>query len=108
MARTILNESNLPDSKRFIKKDEQDLGGFESWSDEGILLGYSTHSKAYKCYNKRLRKVVESVNVKVDEDPFKGNQLLAPYSEFLDDEDERQPKNESEEQAPSKTPNQYI
>lgn len=95
-------------SKCFIKRDEQDLGGFESQSDEGILSGHSTHRKAYKFYNKRLRKVVESVNVKVDEDSFKGNQLPTPYSEVSDDEDERKPETELEEEAPSKTPNRYV
>ncbi|XP_059077862.1 autophagy-related protein 25-like [Cryptomeria japonica] len=35
--------------------------------DEAKLPGYSTHSKAYKCFNKRLNKIVEYVNVKFDE-----------------------------------------
>lgn len=34
-------------SKCFIKRDEDRLGSFESRCDEGISLGYSTHSKAY-------------------------------------------------------------
>ena len=38
-----------------------------SKSDERIYLGYSTRSKAYKCLNINTNKVVESVNVKVDE-----------------------------------------
>ena len=29
-------------------------------SDEGILLGYSTKRKAYKCLNSNTNKVVES------------------------------------------------
>eukprot|EP00253_Pinus_taeda_P034218 PITA_34218 len=40
----------------------------ELWYDEGILLGYSPHSKAYKCYNKSLGKNVESIDVVVDEE----------------------------------------
>ena len=36
-------------------------------SDEGILIGYSTKSKAYKCLNSNTNKVVESANIKVDE-----------------------------------------
>ena len=35
--------------------------------EEGILLGYSTKSKAYKCLNTNTNKVMESVNVKIDE-----------------------------------------
>ena len=36
-------------------------------SDEGIFLGYSTRSKAYKCLNANTNKVVESANVNFDE-----------------------------------------
>ena len=36
-------------------------------SDEGIFLGYSTRSKAYKCLNVNTNKIVESKNVKFDE-----------------------------------------
>jgi hypothetical protein len=43
------------------------LGKFDSRDDEGIFLGYSSRSKAYRCYNKALGKIVESANVKVDE-----------------------------------------
>jgi len=43
------------------------LGEFEDRADEGIFLGYSTKSKAYRFYNKRLRKLVDSVDVKVNE-----------------------------------------
>ena len=32
-----------------------------------MFLGYSTKSKAYRCYNLRLRKIIESANVKIDE-----------------------------------------
>jgi hypothetical protein len=35
--------------------------------DKGILVGYSSTSKAYKCYNLRLNKVVESINVTINE-----------------------------------------
>lgn len=61
-------------SKCFIKKDMDGLGSFDSRSDEGIFLGYSSNNKAYKCYNKRLRRVIESVHVKFDEDMHKGFQ----------------------------------
>lgn len=45
-------------SKCFIKRNEEILGSFKSRNDEGIFLGYSTHSKAYRCFNKRLNKIV--------------------------------------------------
>jgi hypothetical protein len=43
------------------------LGKFDATIDEGIFLGYSTRSKAYRCFNKKMRKNVESTNVKVVE-----------------------------------------
>ena len=40
---------------------------FDAKSDEGIFLGYSTRSKAYKCLNANTNKVVENANVNFDE-----------------------------------------
>jgi hypothetical protein len=39
------------------------LGKFDSKSDEGIFLGYSTNSRAYRVFNKRTETVMESINV---------------------------------------------
>ena len=39
----------------------------DSRSNEGIFLGYSSMSKAYRVYNKRIKKVMETVNVVIDE-----------------------------------------
>ena len=36
----------------FILKDRENVGKFDSQSDEGIFLGYSSTSKAYRVYNK--------------------------------------------------------
>ena len=46
----------------FILKDGENVGKFDSRSDEGIFLGYSSTSKAYWVYNKRTRKVMETLN----------------------------------------------
>ena len=51
----------------FILKDRENVGKFDSRSDEGIFLGYSSTSKAYRVYNKRIMKVIETVNVVTDE-----------------------------------------
>ena len=50
----------------FIFKDRENVGNFDSRSNKGIFLGYST-SKAYRVYNKRTRKVMETVDVVIDE-----------------------------------------
>ena len=51
----------------FILKDTENVGKFDSRSDEGIFLGYSSTRKAYLVYNKRTKKVMETVNVVIDE-----------------------------------------
>ena len=54
-------------SNYFILKDRENVGKFDSRSDEGIFLGYSPISKAYRVYNKRTMKVMETMNVVIDE-----------------------------------------
>jgi hypothetical protein len=54
-------------SKCFIKREDGRMGKFDSHVDKGVLVGYSGIRKAYKCYNLRLNKVVESINVTIDE-----------------------------------------
>ena len=53
--------------KCFIKNNDEKLGKFEAREDEGILLGYSSRSKWYKCYNKRLWKIFECIYVVFNE-----------------------------------------
>jgi hypothetical protein len=43
------------------------MGKFDSRVDKGVLVGYSSTRKAYKCYNMRLQKVVKRINVTIDE-----------------------------------------
>ena len=50
----------------FILKDRENVGKFDSRNDEGIFLRYSSTSKAYQVYNKRTKKVMETVNVVID------------------------------------------
>lgn len=71
-------------SKCSIKRDDDSLGNFESRCDEGIFLGYSAHNKAYTCFNKRLKRVVESTKVKVDE-------MLQPCEQQKEDNEEVHP-----------------
>ena len=39
-------------------------------SDEGIFLGYSTNSRAYRVFNFRTKVMMESINVVVDGSPL--------------------------------------
>jgi hypothetical protein len=55
-------------SKCYILPDRENLGKFDSKSDEGIFLGYSTNSRAYRVFNKRTETVMESINVVNDDE----------------------------------------
>jgi hypothetical protein len=53
-------------SKCYILRDRENLGNFDSKSDEGIFLGYSTNSRAYRVFNKKTETVMESINVVIN------------------------------------------
>ena len=113
-------------SRCYIKRDAGKIGKFDSRVDEGIFVGYSSRRKAYKCYNLRLDKVVETINVKIDESILSPNrqedsneqdvgEIIQEEEEEENQEEEKQDDEELEEgsnqqvpQTPSKTPNQWI
>ena len=72
-------------SKCYIKRLDENLGNFNSRSDEGIFLGYASTKKAYICYNLRLHNIVESTDVKVDD--LKTTKIKHQET-ILDNEDE--------------------
>ena len=51
----------------YIINTKEHLGKFESKADEGIFVGYSLVSKAYRVYNRRLKIVQEAADVSFDE-----------------------------------------
>ena len=53
--------------KCFIHNNGKErLGIFNARSDEGILVGYSMNSKAYRVYNKRTKIIEESIHIVFD------------------------------------------
>ena len=50
---------------------------FDSRSDERIFLRYSSTSKAYQVYNKRTKKVMETVNVVINESLESGSKKFS-------------------------------
>jgi hypothetical protein len=54
-------------SESYIKREDGRMRKFDSRVDKGLLVGYSNTRKEYKFYNLRLNKVVESINVTIDE-----------------------------------------
>ena len=62
-------------------------------------MGYATNSKGYRCYNKRLHKLVDCIDVKVDEElPVRNISSDESRTEdTVEDEDEQVQGSEREE-----------
>lgn len=84
-------------SKFYIQRDEDNLGKFDNRAHEGKLLGYSTKSKAYLCFNKRLNKIVGSAYVRVDESNSKDLEIAIGYDSYEFGEMKKEEENKSEE-----------
>jgi hypothetical protein len=64
---TNVNHFKVFGRKCHIRREDGRMGKFDSCVDKGVLVGYSSTRKAYKCYNLRLNKVVESINITIDD-----------------------------------------
>ncbi|KAJ9542417.1 hypothetical protein OSB04_028923 [Centaurea solstitialis] len=51
----------------YILNNKDNLGKFDSKSNDGIFLGYSSISKTYRVFNKRRQAIEETIHVKFDE-----------------------------------------
>jgi hypothetical protein len=62
-------------------------------------LGYATNSKGYRCYNKRLHKLVGCIDIKVDEEILVRNvsNVEPRTKDTVEDEDEQVQGSEREE-----------
>ncbi|KAI3718322.1 hypothetical protein L6452_19187 [Arctium lappa] len=54
--------------KCFVLNDKESLNKFSAKADEGIFIGYSSTSAAYRVYIKKSKTIIEIVNVTFDED----------------------------------------
>nr|GEV37986.1 hypothetical protein [Tanacetum cinerariifolium] len=63
-ARTMLTFANLPS---FLWAEAIDVGKLKAKGNIEVFVGYSKESAAFRIYNKRTRKIHESVNVNFDE-----------------------------------------
>ena len=53
--------------KCYILRDREQLSKFDTRNDEGVFLGYSINSRAYRVYNLRTLTIMESINVVIDD-----------------------------------------
>ena len=80
----------------YILNETDQLGKFYSRSDEGIFLGYSTNSMAYRVHNKRTCYLGDAVNVVLDD-----NQSLFLESVASQNEENRHTSHESKTEEDS-------
>ena len=43
------------------------MGKFDSRVDKGVFVGYSSTRKEYNCYNLKFNKIMERINITIDE-----------------------------------------
>ncbi|GKE46476.1 integrase, catalytic region, zinc finger, CCHC-type containing protein [Tanacetum coccineum] len=51
----------------YPNNDSENLGKFQAKADIGIFIGYAPKKKAYRIYNLRTQKIIETINVDFDE-----------------------------------------
>nr|GFC02817.1 retrovirus-related Pol polyprotein from transposon TNT 1-94 [Tanacetum cinerariifolium] len=51
----------------YPKNDREDIGKLGAKSDIGFFIGYSADSCAYRIYNQRTKKIMETMNISFDE-----------------------------------------
>nr|GEW98997.1 hypothetical protein [Tanacetum cinerariifolium] len=51
----------------YPKNDREDIGKLDAKGDIGFFIGYSADSCAYRVYNSRTKKIMETMNVSFDE-----------------------------------------
>jgi hypothetical protein len=97
-------------SKCYIKREDGKMRKFDSCVGKGILVGYSSTRKAYKCYNLRLNKVVESINITIDETrrPESKKEENKSMEQLFEEEDEKEEEEEDEdEENPTEVEEQF-
>ncbi|GKA28610.1 integrase, catalytic region, zinc finger, CCHC-type containing protein [Tanacetum coccineum] len=62
-----LSFSHVFGSLCYPTNDNDDLGKLDAKADIGIFLGYAPAKKAFRIYNKRTRKIIETIHVTFDE-----------------------------------------
>jgi hypothetical protein len=87
-------------NKCYIKREDGIIEKFDSCVDKGILVGYSSTRKSYKCYNLRLNKVVESINITIDEigKPESKEEENKSMEQLFKEEDEKEVEDEDEDE----------
>ncbi|GJT06809.1 retrovirus-related pol polyprotein from transposon TNT 1-94 [Tanacetum coccineum] len=63
----ILHFSEVFGAMCYPTNDSEDLGKLQAKADIGIFVGYAPSRKGYRVYNKRTRRIMETIHVTFDE-----------------------------------------
>ncbi|KAL4573803.1 hypothetical protein LXL04_020621 [Taraxacum kok-saghyz] len=62
----------------YILNQRDPRSKFEPKADEGIFLGYSSESKAYRVFNSKSQSIEELAHVKIDDDSYPSSRIDHP------------------------------
>ncbi|GKC10508.1 retrovirus-related pol polyprotein from transposon TNT 1-94, partial [Tanacetum coccineum] len=51
----------------YLKNNREDISKLRAKGDIGFFIGYSANSVAYRVYNRRIKKIIETINITFDE-----------------------------------------
>jgi hypothetical protein len=119
---TNVNHFRVFGIKCYIKREDGKMEKFDSRVDKCVFVGYSSTRKSYKCYNLRLNKFVESINVTIHETGGRelkeeeNESIEQLYEEEVRDEEEVEGEDEEDQievedqfqQVPPKTPRKRV
>nr|GEZ61360.1 integrase, catalytic region, zinc finger, CCHC-type, peptidase aspartic, catalytic [Tanacetum cinerariifolium] len=65
----LIHPKPVPNSRAlcYPKNDREDIGKLGTKGDIGFFIGYSADSCAYRIFNRRTKKIMETMNVSFDE-----------------------------------------
>ncbi|GJW12641.1 retrovirus-related pol polyprotein from transposon TNT 1-94 [Tanacetum coccineum] len=100
--RKSFHTKTTPSSKR---RDGENLDKMKEKGDACIFVGYSTQSRAYRVFNKRIRIIVETIHVNFDELPQMVSDHVSsdPVTQCLTtvlEQDSLSPEPQSQENVP--------
>ncbi|GJT72401.1 retrovirus-related pol polyprotein from transposon TNT 1-94 [Tanacetum coccineum] len=70
MEKTVQNQGQSPKmskSESILKNQHENLGKLQPEADISIFIGYAPTKKAFRIYNRRTRRIIETIHVDFDE-----------------------------------------
>ncbi|GJZ23253.1 gag-pol polyprotein [Tanacetum coccineum] len=112
---TMPKTTTVSQSLCYPINDRDDLGKMKPKADIGIFIGYSESSRGFRIYNRRTKKIMETIHVKFDELTTMASECnnLEPgmnYTNFNNSSEDSQsiPSKSSDDSAANTTDNDHT